>query len=86
MIIEKKVWPEYFQAILDGKKKFELRIADFECNGGDTLHLREWDSQTKNYTGREMKKDVTYVIKTKDITLFKTEDIEKYGYQIISFN
>jgi hypothetical protein len=63
-----------------------LRIADFECNVGDTLLLREWDPQTKDYTGREMKKEATYVIKTKDIALFKPEDIKKYGYQIISFN
>lgn len=41
MIIEKKVWPEYFQTILDGKKKFELRIADFECNVGDTLSTHQ---------------------------------------------
>jgi len=26
--IEKKVWPEYFKAILSGDKKFELRLAD----------------------------------------------------------
>lgn len=86
MIIEKKVWPEYFQAILDGKKKFELRIADFECNVGDTLLLREWDPEIKDYTGREIKKEVTYVIKTKDINLFSAEDIAKHGYQVISFN
>lgn len=86
MTIEKKVWPEYFQAILDGKKKFELRIADFDCNVGDTLHLREWDPKTKDYTGREIKKEVTYVIKTKDINLFSAEDIAKYGYQVILFN
>lgn len=86
MTIEKKVWPEYFQAISDGRKKFELRIADFECNVGDVLNLREWDPKTKNYTGREIKKEVTYVIKTKDINLFTPEDIAKYGYQVISFN
>jgi len=28
--IEKKVWPEYFQAIVEGKKNFEVRLADFD--------------------------------------------------------
>jgi len=30
--IEKKVWPEYFQHIVDGKKTFELRLNDFKVN------------------------------------------------------
>lgn len=84
-VIEKKVWPEYFQAIVDGKKTYELRLADFECNPGDELILKEWDPKTKEYSGREIKKTVTYVGKTKDYTFWSPEDIEKYGYQIISF-
>ena len=40
--IEKKVWPEYFQQILYGKKTFEIRLNDFEINEGDTLLLKEW--------------------------------------------
>ena len=29
MKIEKKIWPEYFDDVKSGKKKFELRLADF---------------------------------------------------------
>ena len=83
--IEKKVWPEYFQLILDGKKTYELRLADWECNAGDTLILREWNPKTKEYTGRTIEKEVTYVGKTKNMNFWPKEDVEKYGYQIISF-
>ena len=85
MKIEKKVWPEFFQEILDGNKTFELRLNDFECNQGDILILKEWDPNTKGYTGREIKKDVTYILKTKDVKFWSKEDIEKNGFQIISF-
>lgn len=85
MKIEKKVWPKYFQSILEGKKNYELRLADWECKEGDTLLLKEWDPKTKNYTGRELSKKVKYVAKFKSDDLFWTkEDIERYGLQIIS--
>lgn len=84
MKIEKKIWPEYFELVKSGKKTFELRLADWECNEGDTLLLREWDPKTKEYTGREIEKTVTYVLKTKDVALFLKEGVEKYGYQIIA--
>jgi len=83
--IEKKVWPEYFQKILNGDKNFELRLADFDCNIGDTLSLKEWDPKTKKYSGRTIDKIITYVLKTKDMKFWPKEDIEKYGFQIISF-
>lgn len=83
--IEKKVWPEYFQKILDGVKTYELRLADFDCQSGDTLILKEWDPTTKEYTGREIEKTVTCVGKTKGLTFWSKEEIEKYGYQIIAF-
>ncbi|MBU2592528.1 DUF3850 domain-containing protein [Patescibacteria group bacterium] len=83
--IEKKVWPEYFQAILDGKKTFELHLADFECKPGDVLVLKEWNPGSKEYTGRQIEKEVTYAIKTKDCHFWPKEEVEKYGYQVISF-
>ena len=85
MIIEKKVWPEYFQKILDGKKNNELRLADFECHEGDTLVLKEWNPETKKYTGRQIEKEVSSVGKTKGIKFWSQEEINRYGFQIISF-
>ena len=85
MKIEKKVWPEFFEKILSNEKNFELRLADFECRPGDLLVLREWDPKTENYTGRIIEKKVTYVLKTKDVKFWPKEEVEKYGFQIISF-
>ncbi len=85
MKIEKKIWPEYFQKILDGVKTYELRLADFECKPGDILVLKEWDPETKEYTGRVIEKEVTYVGKTKGIKFWTKEEIEKHGFQIIAF-
>lgn len=66
-VIKKKVGPEYFEKILSGQKKFELRLADFDVVEGDTLLLEEWDPKTKDYTGRSVEKNATFVIKTKDL-------------------
>ena len=82
---EKKVLPEYFQEILDGKKNHELRLADWDCNESDILVLQEWNPETKEFTGRTMEKEVTYVGKTKNMTFWSKEDVEKYSYQIIAF-
>ena len=87
MEIKKKIWPQYFEKIKSGDKNFELRLADWECKIGDILVLQEWDPETKNYTGREISKTVSYVLKTKDIKtagMWSEEEINKYGFQIIS--
>ncbi|OIO62161.1 hypothetical protein AUJ69_03440 [Candidatus Woesearchaeota archaeon CG1_02_47_18] len=67
MRIEKKIWPELFQAIVDGKRNFELGRADTECSPDDVLVLREWDPNTKQYTGRVLEKRITYVLKIRDV-------------------
>lgn len=84
-VIKKKVWPEYFEAIVSGKKKFELRLNNFEINEGDTLLLEEWDPKTKEYTGRKIEKKATYVFKFKTDELFWPEqEIKEKGLQIMS--
>ena len=85
--IEKKIWPEYFQKILDNKKTFEVRLNDFEISEGDRLVLKEWNPETKSYTGRELERTVGYVGKWKieELTKFwPLEDIMQKGIQVIS--
>jgi len=87
MRIEKKVWPEYFQQIIDGKKTFELRLNDFDISEGDTLALNEWDPTTKDFTGRTLEKTVGYVGRWKidELTKFwPRKDIDEKGLQVIS--
>ncbi len=84
MIINKKVWPEFFEKVLSGKKKFELRLADSDVKEGDILLLREWNPKTKEYTGRKIKKRVSYVSKTKKQKFWSADDVNKYGFVIMS--
>ena len=82
--IKKKIWPEYFEKVLSGKKKFEVRLADFEIEEGDILILEEYNPETKKYTGRTIKKKVGYILHTKDMEkMHSKEEIEKYGCYII---
>jgi len=85
-VINKKITPEYFDLIKSGKKNFELRVADFEINEGDTLLLKEWDPKTTKYTGRELKKKVGYVLKF-NLDKFKQKKlIEKHGMYAIQLD
>lgn len=85
---EKKCWPEYFHSILDGTKRFEIRLADWKCEPGDELVLQEWDPVTKKFTGREIIKKVDYVLTTKALEewgVWSKEEIDKHGFQVISW-
>lgn len=85
--IEKKLNKEYFDRVASGKKKYELRLNDFEISEGDTLLLREWDKDAKTYTGREIERRVTEVsrFKLEDIYAFNSkEEVDRLGVQIIS--
>ncbi|MCG0590589.1 DUF3850 domain-containing protein [Bacillus velezensis] len=53
-----KILPEYFEALKDGRKTFEIRHDDRGFKEGDTLSLNEWQD---GYTGRSIEVDVTYV-------------------------
>ncbi|HRR94976.1 MAG TPA: DUF3850 domain-containing protein [Candidatus Paceibacterota bacterium] len=85
VVIQKKIQPKYFELVKSGKKKFELRLADFKAKEGDILILREWDPHKKEYTGRQIKKKVKYVLKFKLNEFNQKEDIEKKGLYVLQF-
>ena len=80
----KKVLKKYFDEILRGEKTYEIRLANWQCEQGDTLELIELDDETKQPTGRTMKRRVGTVGRTKDLDFWPEEDTQEYGYQIIA--
>lgn len=82
--IHKKTTSDYFQLILDGQKTYEYRLADWACKPGDILVLDEIDAVTKRLTGRQVRRKVGFVGKTKGYGPWPKADIDKYGFQIIS--
>jgi ASC-1-like (ASCH) protein len=83
-IIKKKINPIYFNLVSAGKKRFELRVRDFDIKEGDTLILQEWDPETKEYTGRELTKKVGYILDFKLDDFGQKDLIEKYGMSVIT--
>lgn len=57
-----KVWPECFEAIVAGIKTFEVRKNDRNYQVGDVLQLREYAPGPDEYTGRETKCTVSYIV------------------------
>ncbi len=84
MIHEKKILQIYFEKILSNEKTFEVRLGDENYSPGDTIILKEITPERK-YTGREIKKEITYVTNTKNCNNWPKEDINKYGLAIIGF-
>lgn len=68
---------------MSGKKKFDLRLADFDIKEGDTLILEEWNPETKEYTGRKLEKKAGYILKF-DLDKFgQKKEVEEKGFYVI---
>ena len=81
--IRKKMWPAEFEAVMAGKKKIDIRVADFEVKDGDTLVLEEWNPDTKQYTGRSIGSKVVHVMKFKIDDYDQRKEIENNGLYAI---
>jgi ASC-1-like (ASCH) protein len=84
-IIKKKAWPECFELMKSGKKKFELRLANFKVKEGDILILEEWDPKKKEYTGRKIRRKIKYILKFKLNDFGQEKEIKKKGIYILQF-
>ena len=76
---ELKTLPCFFEAVLDGRKKFEVRYnGDRSFQAADTATLHEYD-KAEGYTGRQAHVLITYV------TAFQQkEDYVVFGFRQIS--
>lgn len=64
-----KTLPEFFEAVTEGRKRFEIRKDDRNFKVDDTLVLKEWNGQ--QYTGRKRTVHVSHIFR----------DAEKFGLQ-----
>lgn len=79
---ELKINPEYFSAIKDGRKRFELRYDDRNFRVGDVLILKEWNG---DFTGKSLECDVKYILKNFDglcdgYIIISLSDIRNHKY------
>lgn len=66
--VDKKILPEFFEAVRSKRKTFELRKDEDNIQVGDVLVLREWNA-IEGFTGHAVRRIVTYVLR----------DAEEYG-------
>lgn len=60
-MVQMKILPNFFQAVVDGDKTFEIRKDDREIRVGDLLLLKEWENDS--YTGRGVIRRVCYILR-----------------------
>jgi len=85
MKIFKKVQHEYFEALLEGRKQFEIRLADFKYKPGDTLVLLEQMKGKKELSGRKLECEILFTLNTKVAEKFWSKKmIDKHGLAVLS--
>lgn len=58
---ELKIDQEYFKAVKDGKKKFEIRKNDRDYKVGDILVMLEYDKYYEAFTGEKITVEISYL-------------------------
>ncbi len=58
---ELKIEPKYFEAVKDGRKKFEIRKNDRNYQEGDILVLLEYDKYYEAFTGEKITVEISYM-------------------------
>lgn len=70
---ELKILPEYYNAVVSGDKTFEIRENDRNYTVGDMLLLKEYNSESKKYTGQKIRKEICYM----------TDYAQRNGYVVL---
>lgn len=70
-----KILPEYFNSVLNGQKRFEIRNNDRNYQVGDVVTLEEYNADKRYYTGRVYRCEITYI----------TNFMQKENYIVFGF-
>lgn len=70
---ELKIDQEHFEAVKDGRKKFEIRKNDRDYHVGDLLVLREYNPNCRSYTDESIRVEISYM----------TDYAQKDGYVVL---
>lgn len=63
---ELKCWPIFFEDIITGLKRFEIRLNDRGFKSGDLVVLNEYDPVKDSYTGRRYWGQIGYILSHAD--------------------
>lgn len=66
MTHELKCWPVFFRMMRLGIKRFDIRKDDRGFRVGDHVVQREWDPETKKYSGARMEFRVVCMLRHED--------------------
>jgi hypothetical protein len=81
-MIELKIWPEPFEAVISGKKRYEVRsVKDRVFHIDDEVLLNEYEPTLGVYTGRNFLGKITYI--TKAGTFGLPSGICIFGFEVI---
>ena len=73
-----KIQPQWYKLCENGEKTCEIRYNDRDYNINDTIILCEYDLNKKEYTGKELIRNISHVLHSADC------DGLKKGYVILS--
>lgn len=78
-----KSWSHLFVPIVEGRKVHDLRVDDRGFEVGDIMVLQEYDVISGTYTGRETRREITYITSDKFPCAFSSAILPK-PYVILS--
>ena len=78
MIHALKTEPQFFEAVINKQKNFEVRKNDRDFRVGDYLALNELDDKREGYTGRSVLLRVKYIL--------DDERFCKEGFVVLGFH
>jgi len=81
--IEKKIWPKFFNLMLEGKKNVDVRLADFKLKDGDEILFREYCPRTKKYTGRTLVRRVKNRVHVNFSEFNTIDEIHRLGHWVM---